>query len=489
MFTITLYNIKKKPNSTGLPTASNTVASTTYTKCLAKDDSSILTPVILISDSLANLAKYNYAYIADWKRYYYIDDIVLTGGGLCEMSLHTDALATFRTDIRNSSQYVLRASSTYDGEIIDRFYPIKSGVTGQANALYHTVKSITKNISYSLYFSKNMTDGVYVVGIIGANDSGITYYAFSYLGFKTLLTNLMAYTPTDMNDVSTGIAKALADPLQFLTTCYWYPSAVVSADDYATQTLTFGGYSISVFCAKIPSNPVEHLRTAGLITNHPQQNSRGIYLRTSPYSEYVLHFNPFGMFTLDGVKLCNSNFNAIACDWYVDCTTGSAELFVYPAKQTGSSVDTITEYTDILLLHYSMQDYAVPVQLTQLTVNALDTAGSVAGAIGSLFRLDFASLFGNVSSAIQSTNPSVSAKGTAGSFLSYKTVEPALFCQFTDLVDEDINKNGRPLCKSVQLSTLSGYVQTANASISANGAIQAENEMIENTMNNGIYIE
>lgn len=489
LFKIDLYNINKKPNSIARPVASNIVSHRVYANCLAKDDSSILAPVVLIKENMMNLVKYNYAYIQDWQRYFYIDDIVLIEGGLCELHLRTDVLATYRNDIRNSSQYVMRASSYYDGDIIDKFYPIKTGITGQANNLYHTVKSVTKNLNYSLYFDKDNTDGEFVIGVIGSNDSGITYYALSYLGFKSLLSNLMTYAPSDMNDVSTGIAKALADPLQYLTTCFWLPSTCVSASDYASRTLKFGDYPITVSCAILPADPIEHLRTAGLITSHPQQSDRGMYLRTSPYSQYILHFNPFGMFNLDGVKLCNSNYNAIACDWYVDCTTGSAELFVYPAKQTGTSIDTVTEYTDILLLHCVIQDYAVPIQLTQLTVNALETAGDYAGVFSSLLHLDFKGMFENVSSAIQSQNPSPSTKGTAGSFLSYRTVDPCLFCQFTELVDEDLDKIGRPLCKTMTLSSLSGYVQTANASISATGAIQAENEMIESMMNAGIFIE
>ena len=65
-----------------------------------------------------NINEYNYVYIDTLDRYYWIKDWVRNNGlwyGYCA----EDVLASFRSDILNTTQYVLRSSTTYDNSIID----------------------------------------------------------------------------------------------------------------------------------------------------------------------------------------------------------------------------------------------------------------------------------------------------------------------------------------------------------------------------------
>ena len=50
------------------------------------------------------------------------------------------------------------------------------------------------------------------------------------------------------------------------------------------------------------------------------------------------------------------------------------------------------------------------------------------------------------------------------------------------------NVNGRPLCKNVQLSTLSGYIQCAGASVDIPG-FAGDKEAVNNALNGGFYYE
>lgn len=64
-----------------------------------RDETSVINPVILIY--AANLSQYNYAYIPEFHRYYFIRDIMSVRNGLWRVSLSVDVLMSFRSDILN----------------------------------------------------------------------------------------------------------------------------------------------------------------------------------------------------------------------------------------------------------------------------------------------------------------------------------------------------------------------------------------------------
>lgn len=66
--------------------------------CLFKSGTSILRPTIVIKSS-DNLAMYNYMYISDMSRYYFIDDVVSLHNDIWEISGHVDVLETYKGDI------------------------------------------------------------------------------------------------------------------------------------------------------------------------------------------------------------------------------------------------------------------------------------------------------------------------------------------------------------------------------------------------------
>lgn len=481
MFSITLYRMSKKPNSTARPFGGSAVVTQqTSFSCLVRTPSSVMTPVVILQDLNDQILNYNYAYISMWHRYYFIDDITMTEGNhMYEVSMHVDVLATYQRDIMNSTQYVLRSASNSDGTIVDHYYPTKDQtdfdfevLSTEYNGNTYDCKDIVGNTYLTKYFKRSISEGEFVIGVIGENTTGITYYVLNYANFKTLLTNLMAYTPSNMSDVSTGIAKVLADPMQFITTCFWIPYA--GQVSQTARTINFGYYSISCTAGVLNASDYAHFMTYADIPKHPQ-SSRGDYLNTSPFTTLTLLFNPFGALELDTTKLVSAE--SIRVEWYYDCTKGNAEIFVFN-NDTGETA--YHGYCDMM---------GVPIQLTQLTVNSIDTATSAFGAIRSLFTFDPAGLFQGIGNAVESQMPKASKSGSEGSFLNYRSLSPRIIADFIYVVDEDLDNAGRPYCKKEQLSTLSGYCQTGNAEISADMATTGENETIMTMMNNGIILE
>lgn len=104
--------------------ASNVVSKTLIAlgsgECEIKGDSSIMRPrftVTGLSDGVAS--RLNYIYIPDWKRYYYVEDIIATRGRGFEIVCKSDPLMTFASEIRGITTVIRRQEFKYNDYIPD----------------------------------------------------------------------------------------------------------------------------------------------------------------------------------------------------------------------------------------------------------------------------------------------------------------------------------------------------------------------------------
>lgn len=65
-----------------------------------RDQSSVIDPVIMIEKNNPTLYDYNYMYIPEFKRWYYINDIISVRNSLWEIHAHVDVLYTWGADIK-----------------------------------------------------------------------------------------------------------------------------------------------------------------------------------------------------------------------------------------------------------------------------------------------------------------------------------------------------------------------------------------------------
>lgn len=469
---IIFYTFSKKPNSTARPSGSGTEF-----ECQIKSPSSIISPVIQLSKA-SSPTNFNYAYIPDWSRYYFISDITC-GIGLWILSLRVDVLASFKNDILATSQYILRNANNYNDDILDTLYPTKAG----ANYNIATAGGVTdpdNQISFLNYFNASYTDGYFLIGVISDNSSGVTYYELTYAGFTSVLSNLMTFIPTDFEDVSDGIAKAMLDPLQYITSCMWYPVSMLRGIAQVIDHIMIAGYRIpiSALGCGIVTNRSCHFRSSVSVPKHPQAEEYS-YTQLEPYSRYNLFFEPFGNIPLDTTKLYDST--ALTLDWYVDVPTGEAELFV-------RNGNILVANTSALI--------GVQVRLSQLVNDIVGgftgVAGGIAGVVAGVALGDYVgaitSGLSGISSAVNSMLPQLSTRGSEGSFLAYSLGAPQLHAFYNLQVDTDSVRYGRPLCEIETLSSLSGYTLCSNASLSISCT---DNELteIESLLNGGFYIE
>ena len=89
--------------------------------------------VVLMSETMID---FNYAYIPDFKRYYFVESIEVTPNKIYNISLRCDVLESFKNDILASSGFVNQQTtpnkyynSDYQTEIKKEVDVIKSNVT------------------------------------------------------------------------------------------------------------------------------------------------------------------------------------------------------------------------------------------------------------------------------------------------------------------------------------------------------------------------
>lgn len=77
-----------------------------------KEETDILNPVIMIES--AQVPTYNYAFITEFGRYYFVDPPKSVRNGLWELSMHVDTLYTFRTGLLNANCILKRSSDRFN---------------------------------------------------------------------------------------------------------------------------------------------------------------------------------------------------------------------------------------------------------------------------------------------------------------------------------------------------------------------------------------
>ena len=460
-FTVKLWQFSKPVNSTENPPVSP--APVSYS-CTANDNLSVVAPVIKIREPITtDMSLYNYAEIPDFHRFYWITDIVYDSG-LWFLTMRVDPLASWKSQIGSLSPYILRSAYSYDGTILDTFYPAKS-------------KYIVKNqTATSPWEYGSYTSGCYSVGII--SQGGITDF---WIMSRSELAGLLQYMLSnqfaidmigELQLTAYEEAKAICDPLQYISSVTWLP---ISLPATLLTNLHVGYSTIPVTCAAAnPSNPATYTLSF-VIPTHNQAASRGTYMNGPPYSTYSLYVPPFGRIDLDASVVMGA---------------GSVYAYIYLDKCLGNGTLEIRA-SNTLLCRVSGK-IGMPVQLSQVISSGygiLSAAGTAAEVAGSAVSLNFggaaSALASGIKDAITGQIPKVNTVGSVGSCDSLIGT-PKLQMVCAEVVDDDLTSRGRPLCKVGQISSYPGYLLCADVEVNI-GCTEAEHQMIKSYMESGFF--
>ena len=372
MVELYLWAFDKKKNSTKIPSS----AGTKFEGELKTSFNVIGLEILLNLGHFTYTPTYNYAYVPQLRRYYFITDWLYTGG-LWTAVLAVDVLATYKTEIGNSRQYVTRAYSSYDPNIIDTAYPTK------ADGLTRSNDVLTPSTFWGA--SVTGTEGLIVMGTVGSSSSSIgavTYYAMSMSAFGSFCQTMLG-SPNWMNisaaEISTDLQKALINPTQYIVSCRWYPIlASTFTGGSAVSTINLGWWSFNVSARILSTVGSAWVERENYLTipKHPQRSGRYAYLDLSPYSSYMLRMLPFGVFEIDSTELYDKDQLGILVE--MNLMTGNATLKVATKKVT----DLQFNYNNAFLVTEAMVGVTLPVGQVSADIgnyqNAI-TAGVVAG--------------------------------------------------------------------------------------------------------------
>ena len=108
--TIIFYKTLSKPNEINKVLQNELNLSGTI-----KADTDIIKPIIKVLNTLDfNIFNYNYCYILELKRYYFIEDITISGDRFFYITLTLDVLYTYKTAILLSVANISRYSKNVD---------------------------------------------------------------------------------------------------------------------------------------------------------------------------------------------------------------------------------------------------------------------------------------------------------------------------------------------------------------------------------------
>lgn len=94
--------------------------------CKPYTDYNISAPNLLIVNANGAIANNNYAYIADYNRYYYVNSVTVGRNGMYIVQLSVDVLMSYVEGIKNLSATLSRQENIGINDIVDSLLPLQN---------------------------------------------------------------------------------------------------------------------------------------------------------------------------------------------------------------------------------------------------------------------------------------------------------------------------------------------------------------------------
>lgn len=466
-------NFVKKHNSTKLPnTAYVDVA------VLLKDSCSMLAPEIEIQGTID--FQWNYAYIPDFSRYYYINDITYYRG-VYTLSLVYDPLASWKNEIRNTTAKVLYCSTYGYNDLNDS----RNAARGE--------------------FDRQITEAVFDGALSGQQISPSGTFLLTALSktsvYSTGVMTTYFMTYQEMQKLAEGLVNPAAfeqlkqyftNPMDAIVECAYIPLDLSSYIDLSSSvTVQIGDYTVNGCTARVPLATdlavKSHSATIEIDWYHKIKNGYSDYRNMSPYTTLEL-FVPFC-----GSKQISTemiyNLEALFVDYSVDVMSGNVQAIVWnkgtviqefsgnckiicPIGQTQSRIDQVSGIAT------GIASTAIGIG----TGNAVMTVSGLITAINSVTKPAVHNMMGGMSGsslgAVLGNDVMRWQRFKLSRTTSISSDEPERIREYL----------GLPFNRTHVLLDFTGYVQTSGASVIMGGT-DREKQDVNSLLDSGIYIE
>lgn len=494
MPTIYFGSVSKRKNSTLQPTLSSSY------DCIIKQPCSIDNPTFVIQDSNFNMA-FNYA---KWDNtYYFIDSIVSVRNNIWEVSCVIDVLATYKTEILASTQYVCYSSVAGNTWLADTRIPVLKSTT------------VSKATASMGIFN---TNGFYVLSVVGK--TGCETFCVNKSTLTGLISEIQNWQDDGINNIVNNLPSAPSGSLTTEDALDTLSGILIGLQEASTRTGFIGNaYSNAPACIRsciwVPFNLSDFSGGSHSIwLGNYDTTKAGFELNGTPTTGSVSvnipwHFSDWRRGYCEDVYLYLPLVGMVGLS--SDSLTHASSITVkYSATGTDGTVCYQVISGNEIIGSYGGQCSAnYPIGINQ-QASAGEVVTSVANGASKM-----------VNAAINSSVSPISAAAVAGGVAiegvkaGYETLNIAnsthLSCiggigggagvgldlsitcytvaHDTVVAPADMKDTmGLPTMKAMALSTLTGYCQCANAHVAA-PAMGAELDAIDLYLNSGFYIE
>lgn len=446
-------NFSKRRNSTKRPTGG------TLVNVHLKENTTLEAPSFIL-----NTTDHDINYVRAFDHYYFVSQITFLNANQIQLDCVEDVLATHKTAILQSPQFVMYSASQYHKYIPDPRITVS------------TNRSVVTATASSDYFDST---GLYVV-TVSNKEAGDATAGCSYIMDKAKLKSLMQYLNSDITTAVTDwLQNIFLKPFESIISCIWMPLKYSKFAESVPPEVIIGKDNISGLYATKITNPAPV--TFSLVLNPNRQYDGTDFRNSEPYQSMELYIPFYGITKLNPMDV----MNGLKVTTSVDFVTGDATTYLY---------DNTDEYL-LQVLNYNIGVNCPLAQVSNQANGALSSIGSVAAGIASLASgggaaagIGIAS--GAINAAVDFAKVTTSVKGSiqGRSMTSKMDYELNCFAVLTQDPADLVATMGRPLFERVTLSTLTGYCQCENASVSIDDLEGAKSE-INSYLNNGFYIE
>lgn len=445
---VTLYSFAKVRNSTKQPVS----GIGTYS-CLLKDGTDVWNPTFILTGD-----PHNCNYCSAFGNYYYVDRIDYLPPHW-HLTCTLDSMATWKTQIGAASLYVTRANNT---------------AQRNPNLLDQLPPEVTKTAVYttptSIYDTQN---GFYVVTVLG---NGALHYAMDQSEYETFLTAFNSVGSWDLPSGWTDLELAYVDPVSHIKDIRWYPFALPSGIALPLEDVIVNGWNTHAKGHRLQPR-AEIVKTASLtVPSHPQAGTLGSFLNASPYSSHTWVDAVFGTVSVDPNIL--TNYRTIHETVKTDPACGFCH-FRLEASNPGD---------DSFIIVDRDAEMGVSCLFTAQRVDVQDMInGFASGAAGLMMGNLLPAAMSVVGGALAVQHPKLETTGGIATKAKF-TYTQALYSEFVNVHDIDHQTMGYPVCKTLTLGSLSGFVQVAKGDVAVPGPSWAAAE-IKSYLEGGFYYE
>jgi hypothetical protein len=450
------YKFSKRKNSTAVPVGSGLEVELTL-----KNGASILQPTFFLS---TNVSGYNYCNFNG--RYYWINDITSVRNGLWEVQCRVDVLASWKSEILETSAFVSYSSNDNNQMVKDN-----------RNVLSTSVKRSESFVNFDMFNSS----GSYILATLSGPASEAINNSFSVL--YGLDAGSLGALAQEFNspDALTAIKQYFDNPTETIVFCRWLPRNLIGGPTRIVP-VKFGDYQSNVTGTLIEDNFSSEIKDIAI----PWQSND--FRNYEPYSTAILYLPGVGNVSINLQSLAGLNTLSIKC--VMDYVTNGIHYQI----TDGTGANIIATYSGSVGVDIpisAIQSGNVGGIIAGLGtvaggVGAVISGGISAGAVGAigggLTALGASSISQNVrSSGAFAGGYNVKAGGTTVHLEITRNLSVQEPSEYVDFM-------GNPCMKYRKISGLSGYCQTENFQVSGE-MLDSEKTEINNMLNGGVYIE